>query len=133
MKRYIGGAIVALLGVVILAGVLIKGNTSPRGWIGSHYTRTGEGAYRASATPLKVAGDITRKFTPADRAYDPAGVFLRYPGVVVAVLPDGRGSRILVDDEDRGYRRHYTYVGSRWGGLGGRASLFRGGGPGAGK
>jgi Domain of unknown function (DUF4247) len=133
VKRYVGGGIVTLLGVVILAGVLISGNTSPRGWIGSHYTRTGAGAYRASAAPLKVAGEITRKFKPSDRAYDPAGVFLRYPGLVVAVLPDGRGSRILVDDEDRGYRRHYAYIGSRWGGLDGRATLFRGGGPGEGK
>lgn len=133
MKKYAGGAIATLLGVVVLAGALISGNTSPRGWIAAHYTRAGTGVYRSGTPPLAVAGAITRRFTPADRAHDPAGVFLRYPGVIVAVLPDGRGSRILVDDEDRGYRRHYAYIGNRWGGPGGRASLFRGGGPGEGK
>jgi uncharacterized protein DUF4247 len=133
VKKYMGGGLVALLGLLVLGGAIIAGNTSPRGWINSHYTRVGNGVYRASATPSKVAGDISRKFTPSDRTFDPAGFFLRYPGVVVAVLPEGRGSRILVDDLDRGYRSHFVYVGYRWGGPGGRAALFRGGGPGEGK
>lgn len=133
MKRFVGGGLLTLLGVIVLAGALISGSTSPRGWINSHYTRTAAGTYRAQGTPLRVARDISRKFKPSDRAYDPSGVFLRYPGLVVAVLPDGRGSRVLVDNADRGYRRHYTYIGGRWGGPGGRGSIFRGGGPGAGK
>jgi hypothetical protein len=133
VKHFVGGGLLAVLGAIVLAGALVSGNTSPRGWIGSHYTKIGNGVYRAPGPPLTVAAGLARKFRPSDRAYDPAGVFLRYPNTIVAVLPDGKGSRVLVDDLDRGYRRHHGYVGSRWGGPSGRASLFRGGGPGSGK
>jgi hypothetical protein len=133
-KSLVGGGLLLGLGAVVLVGVLLAGNTSPRGWIGEHYSRTGVGAYRSASPPTRVAAEITRKFKPSDRTYDPSGVFLRYPSVVVAVLSDGaRGSRIMVDDADRGYRRWYSHVGGRWGGPGGRSTMFRGGGPGAGK
>jgi hypothetical protein len=134
MRRgLIGGGLLALLGVAVLVGALVSGNASPKSWIAGKYTKVGANSYRSSASPARVAGEITRKFKPSDRVYDPAGVFLRYPKVAVAVLPDGRGSRISIDTPDRMYRTHYGYVGGRWGGVGGRASSFRGGGPGSGK
>ncbi|GAA2075901.1 DUF4247 domain-containing protein [Actinomadura alba] len=133
-KWYIAGGLVAGLGVIALVGALVSGGSSPRGWIAKNYTRTAADTFRASGMPTKVASDISRKHRPADRIYDPSGVFLRYPKVIVAVLPDGvQGSRITVDDADRGFRRYYSYVGARWGGPDGRISSFRGGGPGAGK
>ncbi|MGH3391391.1 MAG: DUF4247 domain-containing protein [Actinomadura sp.] len=132
-RSLIGGGLLAALGAVVLTGSLLVGGTSPRGWIARTYPNTGVGAYRASAPPTAVAAQISRRFRPADRAYDPAGIFLRYSDSVVAVLATGAGSRIVVDDANRGYRRWYPYVGGRWGGPGGRGALFRGGGPGAGK
>lgn len=133
MRHYVGGGLLAGLGILVLIGALISGSTSPRGWINSHYKRTAAGTYQAPGHPTKVAGDIARRFRPTDRAYDPSGVFLRYPEVVVAVLPAAGGSRVLVDSSRRGYARWYGYVGGRWGGPGGSASFFRGGGPGDGK
>lgn len=132
-RSLIGGGLLAALGAVVLVGALLIGGTSPRGWIAGRYSRMGAGTYQAAGSPTVVAAEISRKFRPADRAYDPAGIFLRYSDAVVAVLATGAGSRIVVDDADRGYRRWYPYVGGRWGGPGGRGALFRGGGPGAGK
>jgi hypothetical protein len=130
----IGGGLLAAVGAGVLAVSLISSNASPRGWISSHYARTGTAdVFRADRAPSLVAGAISREFKPLDRAYDPAGAFLRYPTVMVAVLPDGRGSRIELMPVDRGYRHYHSYVGGRWGGVGGRASSFRGGGPGSGK
>lgn len=133
-RSLIGGGLLAGVGAVILAVSLISSSNSPKGWISSHYSRTAVAdTYRADQAPSRVAGAISRRFKPLDRAYDPAGAFLRYPTVMVAVLADGRGSRVEVLPVDRGYRRYHSYVGGRWGGPGGRASSFRGGGPGSGK
>jgi len=133
VKHYVGGGLLVLLGALVVVGALAGGNTSPRGWIGAHYAKIADGAYRAPEPPTKVAAALSGKFRPTDRVYDPSGVFLRYPDMIVAVLPDGKGSRVLVDDVETGYRRHHSSVGGRWGGPGGRASMFRGGGPGGGK
>jgi hypothetical protein len=62
-----------------------------------------------------------------------SGVFLRYSDDVVSVVPQSGGSRIIVDDEDSGYRRNYLFVGGFWGTFSGRGQGFRGGGPGSGK
>lgn len=133
-RSLIGGGLLAVVGAGILAFSLIGSTLSPKGWISSHYARTAAAdVYRADQTPTRVAGTIGRRFKPLDRAYDPAGVFLRYSSVMVAVLADGRGSRVEVLPVGRGYRRYHSYVGGRWGGPGGRASSFRGGGPGSGK
>lgn len=128
------GGLVLVTGVAIITTSLINWSASPRGWIESHYSRTGAaGVFRADKGPAVVAGAISREFKPLDRTYDPAGAFLRYRSVMVAVLPEGRGSRIELMPVDDGYRRYHSYVGGRWGGPGGRASTFRGGGPGSGK
>lgn len=131
-KAVIGGGVLALLGALIL-GMAARGDTdSPREWIAGRYQASGDG-YRSGETPIRTADRIIRRSKPVDRAYDPAGVFLRYPGAVVAVLPAAPGSLIYVDTPERGYQRWHRYVSGRWGGPAGRASLFRGGGPGDGK
>jgi Domain of unknown function (DUF4247) len=91
----------------------------------------------ASAKPVTAtAKEISDANHPADRRTTESGTFLRYRHDIVSVLPDpaARGrSRVLVDDEDTGYRRNYLFLGGFWGTYSGRGESFRGGGPGAGK
>ncbi|GLZ07049.1 lipoprotein [Actinomadura sp. NBRC 104412] len=129
----IGSMLLVGLGVTVLLLALFAGRTSPRGWIPQNYTRVAPGTYQAQDPPLRVASRITSRFKTEHRVYTPGGIFLRYHNAVVAILPSGRGSRITVDDPDRGYARYHSSVGGAWGGPGGRASSFRGGGPGEGK
>lgn len=130
---WIGSIILVSFGVVVLLVTLLSGRTSPRGWITDNYTRVSAGTYSSPHAPLAVAGQIANRYRTSERVYTPNGVFLRYRNVVVGVLPDGRGSRITLDTPERGYARYHTWVGGNWGGPGGRASTFRGGGPGEGK
>lgn len=91
------------------------------------------GTYASPETPLKVAGEIGRKYKTEERVYTPTGVYLRYHNVIVGILPDGKGSRITLDTPERGYARYHSAVGGTWGGPGGKtSSSFRGGGPGGG-
>ncbi|GAA2723165.1 DUF4247 domain-containing protein [Actinocorallia aurantiaca] len=131
-KAVIGGGILTLIGAIVLLVTLTGGAKSPRDWIAGRFPASG-GGYQSGQPPLRTADQIIRRSQPLDRAYDPAGVFLRYPGAVVAVLPAAGGSLIYVDTPERGYARWHRYVNGRWGGPDGRASLFRGGGPGDGK
>jgi hypothetical protein len=92
--------------------------------------------YASSKPVTATTKDISDSFKPADRRSTEAGTFLRYSKDIVSVLPDpsSRGrSRVLVDDEDTGYRRNYLFLGGFWGTYSGRGESFRGGGPGAGK
>ncbi|WP_067491112.1 DUF4247 domain-containing protein [Actinomadura hibisca] len=135
MKRaLVGGGLLAAIGVFILVMALVSGGSSPKGWIARTYARTAPGTYLSTDSALRTAQRISAKYKPSDRAADPTGVYLRYPDLVVAVLPQGgKGSRITVDTAARGYARYHSSVGGRWGGPGGHASTFRGGGPGEGK
>ena len=81
----------------------------------------------------QTADDIGGQFEPADRRVTPAGVFLRYKDDIVSIVQRDEGTRILLDDEDTGYRRGFVYLGGWWGTYSGRAEGFRGGGPGGGK
>lgn len=140
-KRVAGAVAAAALTTVALGGC----GQSPSSWIGDKYTRAGADTYRSSKAPTTVASEISRKFRPIDRVDDMAtkgaagDIFLRYPKLVVGVLPDGAGSRITVDKPRRGYNRYYSHVGGRWASPGSNgwtssgAASFRGGGPGSGK
>ena len=88
--------------------------------------------YASDRSVTETARDISDVRKPADRRTTEAGHFLRYEDDIVSVLPQGRGARILVDDEDDGYRRNYAYLGGWWGLYSGPAGSFRGGGPGGG-
>jgi hypothetical protein len=139
--RAAGAVAAAALTTVALGGC---GN-SQASWIGDKYKKTGSDTYRSSKAPTAVASEISRKFRPIDRVDDTAtkgtagGIFLRYPKLVVGVLPNGAGSRITVDKPRRGYNRYYSHVGGRWSSPGSNgwtssgAASFRGGGPGSGK
>ena len=89
--------------------------------------------YASPASVTQTAADIAGAHKPADRRITEAGVFLRYSDDIVSVVPREAGTRILVDDEDTGYRRGFVYLGGWWGTYSGRAETFRGGGPGGGK
>ncbi|MES9538178.1 DUF4247 domain-containing protein [Actinomadura sp. NPDC000600] len=142
-NRYrVAGAVVA---ATLTATALSGCGQSQSSWIADKYSRDGVGAYRSPKPPRTVASEIGRKFKPIDRVDDMAtrgpngGIFMRYPKLVVGVLPNGTGSRITVDNPRSGYSRHYTHVAGRWSSPGSNgwtsrgAASFRGGGPGSGK
>ena len=131
------GAVLALAGIVGVVLLFTVRSGTPRSYIDDHYalvSRQGDSAVYSSPKPASaVVKEISGRWSPADRVVDPSGYFLRYSDDMVAVSPQGTGSRIYVDDEDRGYTRWFPYVGGVWGTSSGRAEGFRGGGPGAGK
>ncbi|HLV73911.1 uncharacterized protein DUF4247 [Actinomadura hallensis] len=129
----IGAGLLASLGTAILLIALFAGKTSPRGHIDGNYRKVAAGTYASPKTPLRVAGEIVGKHPTKERVYTPNGVYLRYHDAVVGIVPvAGGGSRITVDTPERGYARYHSAVGGDWGGPGGRAAFFRGGGPGGG-
>ncbi|MFD0683280.1 DUF4247 domain-containing protein [Actinomadura fibrosa] len=142
----IGGVSAAVIAAIVLVAVLKDGGgSSPRSWISKKYSRVSSGVYRSPKPPRTVANEINKKHKAIDRVDDLAtmgaagGVYLRYPKLVVGVLPDGTGSRITVDDPSHGYNRYHSHVGGRWsspgsnGWNGSGIATFRGGGPGSGK
>ena len=143
MRRHTVIALV-LTGIGIL-GLVFAFTTfgSVRDHIRETYTRAGSErvpgdddpteVYASTASVSETAADIADAHKPADRRVTEAGVFLRYSDDIVSVVPRQEGTRILVDDEDTGYRRGFIYLGGWWGTYSGRAETFRGGGPGGGK
>ncbi|TDD95679.1 DUF4247 domain-containing protein [Actinomadura rubrisoli] len=141
----IGGVSAAVIAAVVLVAVLKDGDGSPSKWISKKYSRVSSGVYRSPKPPQAVAKEINKKHKAIDRVDDLAamgaggGVFLRYPKLVVGVLPDGSGSRITVDTPSGGYSRYHSHVGGRWSSPGSNGwnssgiASFRGGGPGSGK
>jgi hypothetical protein len=130
----------AAIGLIVL-GVLgllatVTGSGSARSYVKDNYKRAGSdrGAdlYTSPKPPAKVAAEIAKAHTPADRRATPEGVFLRYRSDFVGVMGQGRGSRIAVADERRGYGLFFPFVGGYWGRASGRGEGFRGGGPGGG-
>lgn len=137
-KLALAGGVTAFGGLG-LAGLCAATDGSVRSYIAGRYDRlpaesSGRSAvYQADGTPARVAASIADRWKPAERINDPGGYFLRYRNEIVAVTADGEGSRIYVDDQNRGYARWYPYIGGTWGTFSGRGEDFRGGGPLAGK
>lgn len=141
-RRRAAGAVAAAALTTMALGAC---GQSPDSWIGDKYTHMGLDTYRSSKSPQSVANEISKHKKPIDRVDDMAtkgaagGIFLRYPKLVVGVLPNGAGSRITVDKPRRGYNRYYSHVGGHWASPGSNgwnsrgAASFRGGGPGSGK
>jgi hypothetical protein len=135
-KLILAGALVAI-GLIGILATMAFADTA-RKYISGHYHRVGndQGAdvYSSPRSATLTAQEITTAVTPGDRRTTASGVFLRYSGDFVAVLPQaGGGSRIEVSNERSGYNHFYSYVGGYWGTYSGAAQGFRGGGPGAGK
>ena len=131
------GLAIGLIVVGVLGIVLVFTSTgSVRSFVKDKYDRAGSqnGAevYRSSQSPTKVAAAISGKHKPADRRVTPEGIFLRYRKDFVGIQPSGRGSRITLADEKRGYGLFYPFVGGYWGSYSGPGESFRGGGPGGG-
>lgn len=132
-------ALVAALALALgLGGCL---GSSVRDYVRDNYrVQDDEGGDRGSFVaistkpPTETAKDIADARKPGDRRLTESGVFLRYADDYVGVVPDGKGgSRILVDDERRGYSHFYPFIGGYWGSYSRRGESFRGGGPGGGK
>jgi len=131
------GAAIGLIVIGVLGIVLTLSSAgSVKSYVKDHYKRVGEdrGAtvYSSTKPPARVASEIAKAHKPADRRVTPEGVFLRYRGDYVGVTSSGRGSRIAVADEKRGYPLFFPFVGGYWGSYSGPAESFRGGGPGGG-
>lgn len=124
--------LLASLGVMILLIATFAGRTSPRGDIPDDYRKVADGTYSSPKKPLAVAQEIIEKHKTDERVYTPNGIYLRYHNAVVGILPAAGGSRITLDTPARGYARYHSAVGGTWGGPGGKAASFRGGGPGGG-
>lgn len=143
MRRHT--AIALALTVIGILGLVFAFATfgSVRDHIRDTYVRTGTErvpgdddpteVYASQAPVSRTAQDITERYEPAERRITPAGVFLRYEDDIVSIVQRPEGTRILLDDEDTGYRRGYAYLGGWWGTYSGRGEGFRGGGPGGGK
>lgn len=157
------GIVLVVLGVVGLGGMFAC-SSSIDSWLADHCTKgkveTDPGGHRAQAwscngTPSKLAADLSKAHSPADRRSTPEGHFLRYRDRMIGVVPmtgatasaDPRGqvvravdagggdrrTKILDARERDGYGYFNGYVGGWWGSYGGRGEGFRGGGPAAGK
>lgn len=125
-----GAMAVVVIGVMTLAACA-SGIGAPRGWIASRYQRNGT-VFVSNEPAAVVAGAIARARAPRARDNTASGTFLRYDTDIVGVFPSGLGSRIEVEDYDRGYRRWNPYVGGRWPRPGRGGGWFRGGGSGFG-
>lgn len=133
------GGILLLVGLLlVLMLILLAG--SPRAWIHENYRRvshnpaTESAVYLANRQPSQVLYDLTDRWKPYQRLNDPSGYFLRYRDLVVRISDgDQGGSRIQVEDDERGYHVWGPVIGGAWGTYRGPGEGFRGGGPGAGK
>jgi len=131
------GAAIGLIVVGVLGIILTLSSAgSVEGYVKDNYKRVGSqrGAdvYSSAKPPATVAREIAKAHKPADRRITPEGVFLRYRKDYVGITSQGRGSRIEVADENRGYALFFPFVGGYWGTFSGPAESFRGGGPGGG-
>ncbi|NUP28543.1 MAG: DUF4247 domain-containing protein [Nocardia sp.] len=109
-----------------------------RSYVASHYSRAtkldeaNNGlAYTSNKSPAATADDITRGVRQLDRRTAGATTYLQYRDDIIAVSPNGTGSKILLDDYRNGHRRHHSAVSAF--GWPSDNSGFRGGGSGDGK
>lgn len=131
--------VAGLIGVVGLGalGLAVSRTGGVRGYLADNYTRVSNQGdsvvYTAARDPGSVYNEIRSRHRPADTLVQPSGYYLRYSDDIVVVTADGPGSRIYVDDENRGYAHWFPIVGGVWGTYRGPGETFRGGGPGTGK
>lgn len=109
------------------------------------YDQARADTWLSSAGVDPTADRIADEIGPRDRFTEDQATFMRNRDYVVAVFPEGTGSRVEFDSYDRIRNRYPLLIGGYWGRsprsygpLGEGASRtggggFRGGGPGAGK
>lgn len=135
VKLLLAGLVAAVgLGAI---GLALARTGGVRGYLADHYTRvSGQGnnvIYASPRDPGTVFQEIRARHRPADFLVQPSGYYLRYSDDIVVVTAGGPGSRIYLDDEDRGYAHWFPVIGGYWGTYRGPGETFRGGGPGDGK
>jgi hypothetical protein len=134
--KLIVAGLVAVVGLAAL-GLAVSRTGGVRGYLADHYTpvssRGDSAIYTSARSPATVFEEIRARHRPADLLVRPTGYYLRYADDILVVTANGRGSRIYVDDEDRGYAHWFPVVGGVWGTYRGSGDGFRGGGPGSGK
>ncbi|MGH4012592.1 MAG: DUF4247 domain-containing protein [Pseudonocardiaceae bacterium] len=134
--KLIVAGLVAVIGLAAI-GVAVSRTGGVRSYLADNYTRVSSQGdsvvYTSARRPATVYEEIRSRHRPADTLVRPRGYYLRYSDDIVVVTADARGSRIYVDDEDRGYARWFPIVGGVWGTYRGSGDAFRGGGPGSGK
>lgn len=137
-KTWVIAAVCAIIACVLSGCGSGDNRAGPRSYITSHYSRATNldeqnngRAYTANKRPGAVADEISKAARPLDRRSSGAMTFLQYRDDIIAVSPNGSGTKILVDDYRNGYRRHHSYMGAF--GWPSDNSSFRGGGSGAGK
>ena len=140
MRRPSRGVLIALalaIGLVLLLVALVT-RGGPREYLTDRYeVQSRDGDSVVLLSPLsasETATDLREEWKPAQEVTDPAGFFLRYSNLIVAVTPRAEGgSTVYLDDERRGYVHWFPFIGGYWGTGGGGIGGTRGGGPGAGK
>ncbi|MFN2494757.1 MAG: DUF4247 domain-containing protein [Pseudonocardiaceae bacterium] len=135
VKLILAGLVVVVgLGAI---GLAVSRTGGVRGYLADNYTRvSGQGdsvVYTSPRNPGTVFEEVRSRHRPADTLVQPSGYYLRYSDDIVVITADGPGSRIYLDDEDRGYAHWFPVIGGFWGTYGGPGETFRGGGPGSGK
>ncbi|CAM3351581.1 DUF4247 domain-containing protein [Stackebrandtia soli] len=113
---------VAVIGLVIAAVAIGSTSGSPRDFIDDKYRCSPDpedhdsAVCTSSSSPSTVASEIRRAVRPIDTHsdYQSGATFFQYRDDILAIFPDGSGSRIEIDDYNRGYTRHSTYIGTYW-------------------
>lgn len=128
--------LIAAVGLAAI-GIAASRTGGVRQYLAEHYTlvsaRGDSAVYTAPRAPAVVSDEVRSRHRPADLLVRPDGYYLRYADDIVVVTAGGQGSRIYLDDEDRGYAHWFPVVGGVWGTYRGPGDAFRGGGPGSGK
>lgn len=136
---------VLLLGIIVVPFAFGGFGNGPEDWIDDRYTHVSGSdpddetvTWRSDDDVTTTAAAIASGTDASDRRETDGRAFLRYSNDwIVTVSEDGDGSRITLDEFDRGYSSNSTYVGY-WGGYyggggSGGGSSYRGGGSGSGK
>lgn len=124
-----GLAVLVLLAVV--AGCS-SGSDSLRDWASDEYTGS-NGRYTSPLPPTAVAAAFRGFRRPTDTYTTDGRTFLQYPDDIVALVPNGGGTNIEIDGSRTGRRRHFLFIGNRWGRYQSYTDASRGGGSGSGK
>ncbi|MFW6772814.1 DUF4247 domain-containing protein [Nocardioides sp. CPCC 205120] len=132
-----------LVGIVLVPMLFGGFGNGPKGWIDDHYDHVSGSdpdrqtvTWRSDDDVTATASAIAAGTNPSDRREADGRAFLRYSNDwIVTVTKSSGGSRITLDEFDRGYSANSTFIGF-WGGYyggGGGGSGYRGGGSGSGK
>jgi hypothetical protein len=109
-----GGAIVALVGLVVGAALVI-GQRDPVGWLDQNLERTDRHAWLSQDPPMTTAQRLADAVDPASMVVSSWGIALRYAGGTVTVVAGPReGTASVYWDASARRYRHYRFGRYRW-------------------